>query len=789
LNYKDATTDGSDTASFVFMYEPRVANFTITNFNDTSISENTDYVSGLPTIGGDTPVGNLNYTISGDDVAYFSIDEQTGQYTFMMQDFENPIDANDSNNYEICITATDEIGNYINHDLTITVTDSIELVDFDIVAVVDTSISENTIYDAPWPSLTGDTPIGELYYELGGPDAALFEIDSLNGRIKLLERNYEIPSDQDLDNIYEVALIGIDEDGNSDTSSWSIAITNIIENRNFNFETIADISLNENEALRVVTSISGDTPIGIVTYSISGGVDSTLFEINATTGEISFDSKDFENPLDENQDNIYELRIRVTDSDGNLDEEEFTVSIINQLENASFEISLITDTTFVENEDFIGATPLLLGDNPIGDIVYTLSGDDANEFSIDSITGIVTSISKDFENPSDANLDNVYDLILTVTDGDGNTADTSFSISLINVNDGDYDVLEASINNSLSSIDVLFADDLYQGDTLSLMFAFQYVYGDGETESLLANLLLVNENGETIDSTVNLGSFGINDTTYFYFDIPTFNFSGNNVLTVKFNTDTSFFEDSYNNNVYYTNFKVDGDFVPPLLDVTFDGSTIADGDLVGPNPRIVATIFDDNNFFYKTDLEGVTIQIKPDTCYHEDGIIDCYDNVDSNHVTFIPATSNSDFQVIYQPDTLLDGTYTLRVFGEDAAGNEASPYEISFEVKNITPGVSAIKAFPNPCEDVCNFAFIVVGKENIEDFRIQVMDAMGKLIEDIYINAESLNNGWNEVEIDVSSYNQGMYMYRIFSKDTQTYSGESFNNVAVPSVIGRFFVK
>ena len=51
-----------------------------------------------------------------------------------------------------------------------------------------------------------------------------------------------------------------------------------------------------------------------VTYSIDGGADAAKFNINATTGVVSFKTApDFENPGDADHNNIYEVTVKATD--------------------------------------------------------------------------------------------------------------------------------------------------------------------------------------------------------------------------------------------------------------------------------------------------------------------------------------------------------------------------------------------------------------------------------------------------------------------------------------------
>ncbi len=57
----------------------------------------------------------------------------------------------------------------------------------------------------------------------------------------------------------------------------------------------------------VATDADGDTPV----YSIDRGVDAILFDINPTTGELTFkEQPDFENPQDDDGDNVYSLIVQ-----------------------------------------------------------------------------------------------------------------------------------------------------------------------------------------------------------------------------------------------------------------------------------------------------------------------------------------------------------------------------------------------------------------------------------------------------------------------------------------------
>ena len=76
------------------------------------------------------------------------------------------------------------------------------------------------------------------------------------------------------------------------------------------------------------------------------------------------------------------------------------------------------------------------GDADGDTLTYSLSGTDADLFTIDPGTGDVRFIAApDFENPADDGGDNVYDVTVTASDGDSNRTDHEVAITVINTND------------------------------------------------------------------------------------------------------------------------------------------------------------------------------------------------------------------------------------------------------------------------------------------------------------------------------------------------------------------
>ncbi|MCB1120799.1 MAG: cadherin repeat domain-containing protein, partial [Verrucomicrobiae bacterium] len=91
----------------------------------------------------------------------------------------------------------------------------------------------------------------------------------------------------------------------------------------------AQISLEENIIdVTTVTATDPDLPGDILTFSISGGADSTLFSLDMNSGVLTFVTAPvFDPPGDANGDNVYEITVKVEDSEGEMDSQDISVTV------------------------------------------------------------------------------------------------------------------------------------------------------------------------------------------------------------------------------------------------------------------------------------------------------------------------------------------------------------------------------------------------------------------------------------------------------------------------------
>jgi flagellar hook assembly protein FlgD len=230
-------------------------------------------------------------------------------------------------------------------------------------------------------------------------------------------------------------------------------------------------------------------------------------------------------------------------------------------------------------------------------------------------------------------------------------------------------------------------------------------------------------------------------------------------------------ERSFSNNLndFQEYIDVAADDTHPVLDVTFDGIHILDGDIVSPSPIIAVILNDENEYDLKQDTVGMEIYLRnssPDcgNCQFERV------SFSNPRVQWIPATEKSDFRIEYQPEKLEDGRYTLRVQGQDNSGRKsgAEPYTINFEVINEST-ITNFYPYPNPFSTSTRFVFTLTGAEIPDRIKIQIMTVTGKIVREITPDELGLirigNNitdyAWDGRDEYGDQLANGVYLYRV----------------------------
>ncbi len=402
----------------------------------------------------------IGYSLSGNDADTLSI-SASGAVTFKSNpDFETPNDANSDNIYEITIEASDGTDS-ISDDLVITVLDVDNEGNPIIEGLSSQSVNENESINISF-SVT-DPQNDSMTYSLSGVDKDLFTLtfDGLNASLTSLGKDYELPEDSDNNNVYLIS-VNFSDDLNTTSQEVEISINNVNDN---NPVITSDNLFTVPENQQSVTTLSAtDADNDDITFSLSGG-DSSEFEVSVS-GVLTLKN----NPNFELK-NQYSFT--VTASDGlNSSSSSITVNISNVNESPEWSSSLQTVFEFPENISSIETidSPEDIIDEDGDALSFSLSGTDASSFSI-SGNAVSYNGVPDYENPSDSNGDNVYNLNIIATDGEFSSTSPEFIITITNVNDNapifvDLDT-DIEVTNGQSNVLDISTEDA-DGDEVSL---------------------------------------------------------------------------------------------------------------------------------------------------------------------------------------------------------------------------------------------------------------------------------------------------------------------------------
>ncbi len=230
------------------------------------------------------------------------------------------------------------------------------------------------------------------------------------------------------------------------------------------------------------------------------------------------------------------------------------------------------------------------------------------------------------------------------------------------------------------------------------------------------------------------------------------------------------------NNMMRVPFIVNTDNTNPILDVTFDGVYILNGEVVSPNPEIGMTLKDENPFLLMNEpADTAYFKVFVSSPLQEDYQRVYFDTPDHpGLMEFIPAADERNkAKIIYRPVFVEDGNYSLLVQATDKSGNASGSidYNIDFQVINQAT-ITEVLNYPNPFTTSTQFVFTLTGSEIPDEFKIQIMTISGKVVREITL-AEF---GPIRIGRNISTYRwdgrdeygdrlaNGVYLYRVTAR-------------------------
>ncbi len=387
----------------------------------------------------------MSWSLSGDDAARFNIGNQDGgtpgRLTFKAQpDFEDPADAGQDNVYEVTVVVSDPAGNSDEVDVRVTVTNVAETgtitfsslqpkVGIALTATLDDADGEisglmwqwenggDAIEDATSATYTpvagdiGDTLTVTATYRDGSlaADAEPITLESEATAAVVADTDNKAPQFMDQDT---------EMDGRQTDQERSVP-ENYATGDEYGGASGTDFS-HPNIGAAVTAEVdntlapSGTATADTLTYSL-GGADAASFNIDRANGQLEAKAA-----LDFEDKDTYLVTVTATDPGGLSATVNVTIKVLDVDEAPEIMVGglAISGDSSVEVEEGTTAVETYTASGPNADMaIWSVSGDDAGDFSISSAGVLTFNTAPDFENPADTNGDNVYMVTIMADDG------------------------------------------------------------------------------------------------------------------------------------------------------------------------------------------------------------------------------------------------------------------------------------------------------------------------------------------------------------------------------------
>jgi hypothetical protein len=317
-------------------------------------------------------------------------------------------------------------------------------------------------------------------------------------------------------------------------------------------------------------------------------------------------------------------------------------------------------------------------------------------------------------------------------------------------------------------------DTLELGEKFDFSIAFKNISDVAFRDSIRVNaVVLDNNNVATIIPITRKKALLPGDTTQITASIDTRVFSGANTLFIDVNPNLEQPEQYRFNNFLYKNFLVRGDTHNPLMDVTFDGVHILNGDIVSAKPKIMIKVKDESKFLALDDTSLVSVFVR----YPGTSVQRRY-TFGTDTLRFIPADLSSgrnEATIEFSPAFLEDSNgdfYELVVRAKDKSGNNAGniEYNVRFQVYNKAM-ISNMFNYPNPFTTSTAFVFTITGSDVPQNIRIQIMTVTGKIVREItkqelgglHIGRNITDYKWDGTDQYGQKLGNGIYLYRVIT--------------------------
>lgn len=338
---------------------------------------------------------------------------------------------------------------------------------------------------------------------------------------------------------------------------------------------------------------------------------------------------------------------------------------------------------------------------------------------------------------------------------------------------------EAAIDGSNGHYWSAGTEPIQEGQDIEFAVDVRNIY-TLDMDSLLVSYWVENENGvkipinyprqdslrvpDLLRDTISFSTIGMAGSNSFWMEINPY-INGSFVITDQP-------EQEHFNNLLQIPFTVGADDEHPILDVTFNGNHILNGDIVDPYGEILITLKDDNPFLVMDDIADTSLFgiYLTDPSGNQERV-PFMDGSGNTIMQWIPATpQNLRFQIVWPTQFEEDGTYTLSVQGTDKSGNLSGDleYMVEFEIIHEST-ITAMMNYPNPFSTSTRFVFTLTGSEVPDDILIQIMTVSGRVVREISedelgpidIGRNITEFAWDGTDEFGDPLANGVYLYRV----------------------------
>ena len=510
---------------------------TVVNVNEAPTFATTTFAFSIPesvaagdTVGSamamDPDAGDMiTYSLSGKDADRFAVSMGSITYAGAGEDFETL-----PNSYALTLTATDRADLKSTADITVTITDVVELPRFE-----QSSYAFDLMENKAGPLLLGKTTATHdegrpFTYQLVGADARSFSIDAA-GALSYTGSGENYESEM---RAFMFKVRATDNRNLSTEADVTVTVVNVGEAPVFS-QSQYDLMLDENDAgpVQIGELMATDPESDAISYSLEGS-GALQFRIGRSNGVVSYTGpgEDYEGGPQR-----YEFEALAIDPGGLQGRTEVEVTIMDVNEAPTFSM---TSYTFQLKENDAG--PVVVGstessDPDGGNLTFSLTGAASTHFNIDDGDIIYTGSGENFEDgmppfvfsaivTDTGNLSATAEITVTVTDVNESpsfdAAEYFFTLSenlpgpttvgRVNASDPDNDALTLSLSGASAELFGVYgagniryvgSGEDFEGGPGSYVLTVNATDGDGLSASVQATVTILDEN----ESPMAVGTF------------------------------------------------------------------------------------------------------------------------------------------------------------------------------------------------------------------------------------------------------------------------------------------